>query len=94
MSLAFVSILGKFPLRSFRSVGVLPWSQITARQSTRSASHGIIIGAAVDRLGQGIQLEMISRDDAEESGTRSARRPEIFRMTVIGGTIIVIRSFS
>ena len=45
--------------------------------------HGIIIGAAVDRLGQRIQLEMVSRDDAEESGTRSARCPEIFRMLVL-----------
>src|SRR5260370_14988552 len=30
-----------------------------------------------------MQLEMVSRDDAEESGTRSARRPEIFCMLVL-----------
>src|SRR5207248_9523659 len=46
-------------------------------------AHGIIISAAVDCLGQRIQLEMVSRDDAEASGTRSARCPEIFRMLVL-----------
>src|SRR5690349_4053674 len=40
MSRATASILEKpGALRSFRSVGVLPRSQMTARQSTKSASH-------------------------------------------------------
>ena len=53
MPFAVSSRIGKRPLRSLRSVGSAPWYQITARQSTKFASHEVqdYLATFVDSVG-------------------------------------------
>lgn len=46
---------------------------------------GIKIAAPMHRLGQGLQLEMVARDDAEKAGSGAAGRPEVFLVLGFAG---------